>query len=995
MEYLQRLLMRSVWVLAIMLAVENGCNGCLEKERIALLQLKHSINFPNRIDQLPSWEEDDNVDCCHWERVECNSTTHRVIKLELGGITGYFQSDGYWHLNASILLPFESLQSLNLSQNQLRSFVGNKGIGTLSNLRYLEELDLGHNYLDNSILPSLNKLSNLKILNLARNKLNGSISAKEFGSLNNLKELDLSSNQVVSIITVNGPREESGILNKLEVLYLSSNNLSNTIWSFLGELSSIKALDLSANYGLHGDVHRLCELKTLQELDIAGTGFGGTLPWCMVNLTFLRLLDISSNRFTGNIARSPLINMTSLEYLVISDNDFEIPISFKSFFNHSKLKFIESLNNKLLAEENFLTTSPAFQLLVLCLSNSEHGTLIKSFPHFLYHQHDLRMVKLSQIGVGENFPNWLLDNNAGMETLILSHNSLGGPLVLPSHPMRNLLVLDISKNHLEGLIPYKIAISFPSLDFLNMSINNFKGNIPSSFGDMTALSKLDLSNNILSGEIPVHVAKGCRNLFFLKLSNNSLKGPILPHQNNLTRLGVLISDNNGFTEIPPNLSKSPLFVLNVSANQLVGKIPGLIWSMSLLVLTMAGNHLEGPIPIEFCQLKHLKVLDLSENNITGAVPSCFNSSDLRSIRLSKNRLHGPFPMAFQYYTYLTVLDLSHNQFRGNIPTWIGNLSELTVLFLQHNYFQGNIPKELCHLSRLNLIDLSFNNLSGNIPACVSNITFDGMGPDVDIPSRISRFQSKSGLPAGLGMVLSNRRESRDQSSVGLKNLERIDFETKRMSLSYKGIVLYLFSGINLSHNRLTGSIPPEIGNLSHIKALNLSHNNFTGTIPVTFSNLKSIESLDLSYNHLNGKIPSQLTELYSLAVFNLSYNNLSGRTPPTIKQFATFDSSSYVGNPLLCGEPLPRKCNATDQPPSTPRASVNDTEEDSGFMDKDVFYMSFAGSYVTVVLAIVAILLINPYWRRAWFHLVEVFIISCYYFVVDNLVRRRRDFLWK
>ncbi|KAG5564250.1 hypothetical protein RHGRI_000450 [Rhododendron griersonianum] len=787
------------------------------------------------------------------------------------------------------------------------------------------------------------------------------------------------------------PHEDSGILNKLEALYLSSNNLSNTIWSFLGELSSIKALDLRDNCGLHGDVHRLCELKTLRELDIAGTGFGGTLPWCMVNLTFLQLLDISSNRFTGNIARSPLINMTSLEYLAISDNDFEIPISFKSFFNHSKLKFIESLNNKLLAEENFLTTSPAFQLMVNRLSNSDHGTLIRSFPHFLFHQHDLRMVKLSQIGVGENFPNWLLDNNARLETLILSYNSLGGPLLLPSHPMRNLLVLDISNNHLEGLIPYRIAISFPSLDCLNMSTNNFKGNIPSSFGDMTALSKLDLSNNILSGEIPVHVAIGCRNLFFLKLSNNSLKGPILPLQNNLNRLGVLFSDNNGFTEIPLNLSKSPLFVLNVSGNQLAGKILVFISNISLQVLAMASNHLEGPIPIEFCQLKNLIALDLSENNITGVVPSCFNSSDLISIRLSKNRLHGPFPMAFQYYTYLSVLDLSHNQFRGNIPTWIGNLSELTVLFLQHNYFQGNIPKELCHLSRLNLIDLSFNNLSGNIPACVSKITFDGMGPDVD--SRYSPFQSKSGLP-GLRMVLSNRRESRNQSLAGLKNRETIDFETKGMSLSYKGIPLHLFSGINLSHNRLTGPIPPEIGNLSHIKALNLSHNNFTGTIPVTFSNLKSVESLDLSYNRLNGKIPSQLIVLKFLVVFNLSYNNLSGRMPPRVNQFGTFEPNSFVGNPLLCGEPLP-KCNAIDSPPSTPRAALNDTEEDSSFLDMYVFYMSFAGSYVTVVLAIVAILLINPYWRRAWFHLVEVFITSCYYFFVDDLVGRRRGFLWK
>jgi len=166
--------MRLFLILVIMLAVENGCNGCWEKERFALLQIKDSINFPNGT-SLPSWEEDDYLDCCQWERVTCNSTTHRVIKLSLNTSRDW-RRDDYWYLNASILLPFESLRSLDLSDNQLYGFVGNEGIGILSNLSNLKELDLHWNYLENSILLSLNKLSNLKILNLAGNILNGSIS---------------------------------------------------------------------------------------------------------------------------------------------------------------------------------------------------------------------------------------------------------------------------------------------------------------------------------------------------------------------------------------------------------------------------------------------------------------------------------------------------------------------------------------------------------------------------------------------------------------------------------------------------------------------------------------------------------------------------------------------------------------------------------------------------------------------------------------------------
>ncbi|MFS7950735.1 putative leucine-rich repeat domain superfamily [Helianthus anomalus] len=80
--------------------------------------------------------------------------------------------------------------------------------------------------------------------------------------------------------------------------------------------------------------------------------------------------------------------------------------------------------------------------------------------------------------------------------------------------------------------------------------------------------------------------------------------------------------------------------------------------------------------------------------------------------------------------------------------------------------------------------------------------------------------------------------------------DEAQFTTKRLHLTYKGVILDIMSVLDLSCNKLTGEIPEELGLLTQIRVLNLSHNVLTGPIPVKLSNLTNIESLDLSSNHL-------------------------------------------------------------------------------------------------------------------------------------------------
>jgi hypothetical protein len=99
------------------------CYGCLEEERIGLLEIQSLIN-PHGVSWRDHWV-DTNSNCCEWRGIECDNTTRRVIQLSLSGARDF--SLGDWVLNASLFQPFKELQSLDLGWNGLVGCLENEG----------------------------------------------------------------------------------------------------------------------------------------------------------------------------------------------------------------------------------------------------------------------------------------------------------------------------------------------------------------------------------------------------------------------------------------------------------------------------------------------------------------------------------------------------------------------------------------------------------------------------------------------------------------------------------------------------------------------------------------------------------------------------------------------------------------------------------------------------------------------------------------------------
>jgi hypothetical protein len=468
---------------------------------------------------------------------------------------------------------------------------------------------------------------------------------------------------------------------------------------------------------------------------------------------------------------------------------------------HKLMLQYNSLNGSIPSELGNLTNLEVLELQF----NSLDGTIPSELGN---------LVNLQELALQANWLNSSIPSELGrlanLGEMFLEYNLLAGTIPSELGNLKNLQYLLLATNSLSGFIPSELS-NLASLVSIGLNSNSLNGSVPSEFGFLTKLTEIELQVNAFSGSISSQLGK-LVNLLTLQLQSNSLTGSIPSELGNIVNLEAI----------------------EVSGNLFDGGIPsdlGLL--LNLLVLNLDGNMLDGSIPSELGNLVNMESIELESNFLSEPLPlSLSRCSLLQSINLSTNLLSGNIDVFMhKNFTSLRVLDLSLNQLGGTVPGAVFSLPALQSVVLSQNCFSGSLSTLMC--------------MNGELSSIVMDVLTGNCGTrDGDI------FQ---------GTILKNYMTGTIPACIWNSSALRT---------------------LHLLGNGLDGSLM-DIPSTFALSVLALGSNQLTGTIPVTLQQ-HGFTQLDLSINRLSGTLASDLYISQHATVYDLSVNRLSGDIPTAL-----------------------------------------------------------------------------------------------------------------
>ncbi len=694
---------------------------------------------------------------------------------------------------------------------------------------------------------------------------------------------------------------------------LNYNNLDGFLPSEIGDLTEVQSLNLQGNYNLSGTVPwEIGNLESVVSISLDFNQLTGPIPSSIYTLPNIQYISFFDSDLTGSISDSISMATNLISFQVDQNNlSGSVPTSITTL---SSLEVFSAIHNEL-DELPDMSTMPSITNVTVNSNRLTFEDLEENIgiQYFNYSPQD-------SIGVA-------IDTIADLGTTLTFDGTIGGTANQyqwfkdgVSLPGQNSSALNIASFTNEDVGAYHVEVTnsiATDLTIYGRPINISSSNPPPTPLELDSLALVALynatdgpnwtnSDNWLTGPLDTWhgVWTNGSRVYRLEVWGNNLSGTLPPEMANLTFMSNMsLSENNLTGPIPPEIeAMESIYQLYLGGNNFTGPIPNFIYNLTnLSALMLYRNDLSGQISDSIGQLTNLGYVDFSGNDFTGAIPDTMASlQNLIILQANDTRLEdlpdfsGIPDMDFLYvarskftfedlepnvgFTYTsfspqdsvgesidTVLTTGDN---FTIDRTVGGSANVYQWYKDGGPVSGQTGPVLS-LTNVTAADAGLYHLEVT-NTIVTDLTIysNEINVGVDVPN-LSPFESDSlALVAIYNATDGPNWNNNDNWLTGPLD------SWYGITLSFDDRVQY----IGLNGNNLTGTLPPEIGDLNEVVGLNMATNNLTGTIPAEMGLMYELTTLYLNDNSFSGNLPVELGDI-PLGYINLNTNNLSGTLP--------------------------------------------------------------------------------------------------------------------
>jgi subtilisin family serine protease len=356
--------------------------------------------------------------------------------------------------------------------------------------------------------------------------------------------------------------------------------------------------------------------------------------------------------------------------------------------------------------------------------------------------------------------------------------------------------------------------------------------------------------------------------------------------------GDLWNDNTGWnvTNTPcswhgTQCSGGHITRLYLQYNQLSGVIPSEIENLSYLeVLNIRNNDLCGNIPVELMNLDHLWALSLDYNHLTASESGLINW--LNNLNPGWDTTQTSCPVLSTLQLSSATYSIMENGGQASITVTRTGASDgatsvdyatsddtatagndYTATLGTLNWGDGDTANKSF---TININDDSQVEGDETVIVSLDNATGDAV---LGVPdTAVLTIRDNDDFPTVCTTVTEIPLEE-CQALVEIYNSTNGDlwkdnsgWNVTNTPCSWHGTQCSggHITRVYLQYNQLSGTIPPEIENLSYLEVLNIRNNDLCGNIPVELMNLEHLWALSLDYNHLSASEPGLIDWLNNL-----------------------------------------------------------------------------------------------------------------------------------